>query len=67
TNSMCFRRKWSSVRRRYSEFVWLRQSLQQNGLVIELPKLPPWMPFFHLRSPEQVALRMKGLQTFLET
>ncbi|KAJ0003546.1 hypothetical protein NQD34_008644 [Periophthalmus magnuspinnatus] len=66
TNSMCFRKKWSSVRRRYSEFVWLRQSLQQNALIIELPKLPPWLPFFHLRSPEQVALRMKGLQMFLE-
>uniref|UniRef100_A0A3B3ZQU2 PX domain-containing protein n=1 Tax=Periophthalmus magnuspinnatus TaxID=409849 RepID=A0A3B3ZQU2_9GOBI len=67
TNSMCFRKKWSSVRRRYSEFVWLRQSLQQNALIMyELPKLPPWLPFFHLRSPEQVALRMKGLQMFLE-
>ncbi|KAK7898541.1 hypothetical protein WMY93_019394 [Mugilogobius chulae] len=41
TNSMCFRKKWSSVRRRYSEFVWLRQSLEQNALVIDLPKLPP--------------------------
>ncbi|XP_072303243.1 sorting nexin-10B-like [Eucyclogobius newberryi] len=67
TNSMCFRKKWSSVRRRYSEFVWLRHSLEQNALIIELPKLPPWMPFFHLRGPEQVAHRMKGLQMFLET
>lgn len=66
TNSMCFRRKSSSVRRRYKEFVWLRQSLEQNALIIELPKLPPWKPFFHLSSPEQVALRMKGLQSFLE-
>uniref|UniRef100_A0A8C6T947 Sorting nexin 10a n=1 Tax=Neogobius melanostomus TaxID=47308 RepID=A0A8C6T947_9GOBI len=67
TNSMCFRRKSSSVRRRYREFVWLRQSLLQNALIIELPKLPPWKPFFHLSSPEQVTMRMKGLQTFLET
>lgn len=67
TNSMCFRRKSSSVRRRYREFVWLRQSLEQNALIIELPKLPPWKPFFHLRSAEQVNTRMRGLQSFLET
>ncbi|CAL9691090.1 unnamed protein product [Knipowitschia caucasica] len=66
TNSMCFRRKWSSVRRRYSEFVWLRRSLEQNALIMELPKLPPWRPFFHLRGPDQLLLRMKGLQSFLE-
>lgn len=67
TNSMCFRRKTSSVRRCYKEFVWLRHRLEQNALFIELPKLPPWKPFFHLSSPEQVAMRMTGLQTFLET
>ncbi|XP_047461356.1 sorting nexin-10A [Mugil cephalus] len=66
TNSMCFRKKTSCVRRRYSEFVWLRHCLGQNALIIELPKLPPWNPFFSLRNPEQVNRRMKGLQEFLE-
>uniref|UniRef100_A0A8V8TMW7 Sorting nexin 10 n=1 Tax=Homo sapiens TaxID=9606 RepID=A0A8V8TMW7_HUMAN len=30
TNSMCFTMKTSCVRRRYREFVWLRQRLQNN-------------------------------------
>ncbi|KAJ7991564.1 hypothetical protein DPEC_G00285180 [Dallia pectoralis] len=66
TNSMCFRRKTSCVRRRYSEFVWLRRRLQDNALLMELPKLPPWNPFFSLNNPYQVNERMKGLQEFLE-
>ncbi|XP_019735964.1 sorting nexin-10A [Hippocampus comes] len=67
TNSMCFRKKASTVRRRYREFVWLRRSLEQNALIIEIPKLPPWNPFFSLRNVEQVRQRMKGLQEFLAT
>ncbi|XP_071356105.1 sorting nexin-10A isoform X2 [Trachinotus anak] len=67
TNSMCFRKKTSCVRRRYSEFVWLRHCLEQNALIMELPKLPPWNPFFSLRNTEQVSHRMKGLREFLES
>ncbi|XP_019946068.1 sorting nexin-10A isoform X6 [Paralichthys olivaceus] len=66
TNSMCFRKKTSCVRRRYSEFVWLRHCLEQNALTIEVPKLPPWNPFFSLKNTEQVSQRMNGLQEFLE-
>ncbi|XP_036372123.1 sorting nexin-10A [Megalops cyprinoides] len=66
TNSMCFRRKTSCVRRRYREFVWLRQRLQFNAVLLELPKLPPWNPFFSLNNPLQVKQRMEGLQQFLE-
>ncbi|KAL2080433.1 hypothetical protein ACEWY4_024226 [Coilia grayii] len=68
TNSMCFRKKTSCVRRRYSEFVWLRQRLQNNTLLIDfsLPKLPPRNPFFSHSNSWQVAERMKGLQKFLE-
>ncbi|XP_029938209.1 sorting nexin-10A [Salarias fasciatus] len=66
TNSMCFRKKTSYVRRRYSDFVWLRQCLAQNALIIDLPKLPPWNPFFSLKNSHQVTQRMKGLQEFLE-
>uniref|UniRef100_A0A3Q3BL97 Sorting nexin 10a n=1 Tax=Kryptolebias marmoratus TaxID=37003 RepID=A0A3Q3BL97_KRYMA len=66
TNSMCFRKKSSCVRRRYSEFVWLRHCLEQNALMMQLPKLPPWNPFFSLKRKEQVNQRMKGLQEFLE-
>ncbi|XP_061597901.1 sorting nexin-10A [Cololabis saira] len=66
TNSMCFRKKTSCVRRRYSEFVWLRDCLERNALIMELPKLPPWNPFFSLKNKEQVKQRMTGLQEFLE-
>ncbi|KAK1880055.1 Sorting nexin-10A [Dissostichus eleginoides] len=67
TNSMCFRKKSSCVRRRYSEFVWLRHCLEQNALIIELPKLPSWNPFFSSKNPGQVAQRMKGFEEFLES
>ncbi|KAF7660391.1 hypothetical protein LDENG_00282580 [Lucifuga dentata] len=66
TNCICFRKKTSCVRRRYSEFVWLRHRLEQNALVIDLPKLPPKNLFFSLKNTEQVMKRMKGLQDFLE-
>uniref|UniRef100_A0AAY4BEG3 PX domain-containing protein n=2 Tax=Denticeps clupeoides TaxID=299321 RepID=A0AAY4BEG3_9TELE len=66
TNSMCFWRKRSCVRRRYSEFVWLRHKLQENALLMDLPKLPPGTPFFSSRNSSHVAERMKGLQQFLE-
>ncbi|MCJ8746555.1 hypothetical protein PDJAM_G00143120 [Pangasius djambal] len=38
TNSMCFQKKTSCVRRRYSEFVWLRQRLQDNALLVPVAK-----------------------------
>lgn len=34
TDSVCFTKKISSVRRRYSEFVWLRQKLQANSMLM---------------------------------
>ncbi|KAJ8365976.1 hypothetical protein SKAU_G00148070 [Synaphobranchus kaupii] len=66
TNSMYFRKKVSCVRRRYSEFVWLRQRLQYNAVLMDLPKLPPWNPFFSLRNPLQLKERIEGLQKFLD-
>ncbi|XP_077667475.1 sorting nexin-10 isoform X3 [Eretmochelys imbricata] len=36
TNSMCFTRKTSCVRRRFREFVWLRQRLQKNAVLLIL-------------------------------
>ncbi|MBN3298071.1 SNXAA protein, partial [Amia calva] len=66
TNSMCFRKKTSCVRRRYSEFVWLRQRLQNNALLIDLPELPSRNPFFSLNNTQQIEQRMEGLRIFLE-
>lgn len=34
---MCFRKKTSSVRRRYNDFVWLRNSLENNALIMYVP------------------------------
>ncbi|XP_071397123.1 sorting nexin-10B [Centroberyx affinis] len=67
TNSVCFTKKISCVRRRYSEFVWLRQKLQANSLLmVQLPELPSKNPFFSLNNAQQITDRMKGLQKFLE-
>ncbi|KAF3691840.1 Sorting nexin-10B [Channa argus] len=67
TDSVCFTKKISCVRRRYSEFVWLRQKLQKNSLLmIQLPELPPKNPFFCLNNAQQIAERIAGLQKFLE-
>uniref|UniRef100_A0A8C6WKA4 Sorting nexin 10b n=1 Tax=Neogobius melanostomus TaxID=47308 RepID=A0A8C6WKA4_9GOBI len=67
TDSVCFTKKISSVRRRYSEFVWLRKKLEANSLLmINLPVLPPKNPFFSLNNARQITERMKGLQRFLE-
>ncbi|KAG5271548.1 hypothetical protein AALO_G00181270 [Alosa alosa] len=68
TNSLAFNRKSSCVRRRFSEFVWLRQKLQENTLLlVNLPQLPPKNPFFSLNNGQQINTRMKGLQQFLQT
>ncbi|KAM9353910.1 sorting nexin-10B [Symphorus nematophorus] len=67
TDSVCFTKKISSVRRRFSEFVWLRQKLQANSmLMVQLPELPPKNPFFSLNNAQQITERIKGLQKFLE-
>nr|ACQ59072.1 Sorting nexin-10 [Anoplopoma fimbria] len=67
TNSVCFTKKISIVRRRFSEFVWLRQKLQANSqLMVQLPELPPKNIFFSMNNGQQITERMKGLQKFLE-
>ncbi|CAJ0943348.1 unnamed protein product, partial [Ranitomeya imitator] len=78
TNSMCFTVKTSRVRRRFREFVWLRQKLQSNAVLIYtmyslffplcfsvLPELPPKIPFFNINNAHTVEQRVRGLQAFL--
>ncbi|CAN2389792.1 tooth eruption [Pristimantis euphronides] len=65
TNSMCFTVKTSRVRRRFREFVWLRQKLKSNALLIDLPELPPKIPFFNINNAQTVAQRIRGLQEFM--
>ncbi|NXQ28969.1 SNX10 protein, partial [Alaudala cheleensis] len=65
TNSICFTRKTSCVRRRYREFVWLRQRLQSNAVLIQLPELPSKTPFFNMNNPNHVDHRRQGyIKTF---
>ncbi|XP_049336555.1 sorting nexin-10B [Astyanax mexicanus] len=67
TNSLAFNKKSSCVRRRYSEFVWLRQKLHDNALLLaHIPELPPKNPFFSLNNARQITARMEGLRFFLE-
>ncbi|XP_078391311.1 sorting nexin-10B [Cetorhinus maximus] len=66
TNSMCFTKKTSCVRRRYREFAWLRQRLQDNAVLISLPEFPPKSPFFSANNAQHVEQRRQGLQEFLE-
>ncbi|XP_057690541.1 sorting nexin-10B [Corythoichthys intestinalis] len=67
TNSVFFTKKISRVRRRFSEFVWLRQRLQANSMLMaQVPQLPPKNPFFSLNNAQQISDRMAGLQSFLE-
>ncbi|XP_066440619.1 sorting nexin-10 [Eleutherodactylus coqui] len=65
TNSMCFTVKTSRVRRRFREFVWLRQKLQSNALLTNLPELPPKIPFFNISNAQNVEQRIRGLQEFM--
>nr|XP_036846447.1 sorting nexin-10 isoform X1 [Manis javanica] len=65
TNSICFTMKTSCVRRRYREFVWLRQRLQSNALLVQLPELPSKNLFFNMNNRQHVDQRRQGLEDFL--
>ncbi|XP_031550166.1 sorting nexin-10-like [Actinia tenebrosa] len=69
TNNIAFSRKNSSVRRRYSDFIWLRNKLcttEINGFASEfvVPNLPPKRLFGRF-EPKFVHSRMQGLKDFL--
>ncbi|XP_038626916.1 sorting nexin-10 isoform X2 [Tachyglossus aculeatus] len=63
---MCFTMKTSCVRRRFKEFVWLRERLQSNALLIQLPELPSKTPFFNINNRQHVDQRRQGLEDFLK-
>lgn len=67
TTSKAFIIPQSSVRRRYSEFVWLRNYLgKQNDIFsrVKTPKLPP-KKLVGKNNPDFIQSRMRGLQKFL--
>ncbi|XP_029954832.1 sorting nexin-11 [Salarias fasciatus] len=65
TNSKAFTAKTSCVRRRYSEFVWLRKKMQKNAGLVPVPDLPG-KSFFSFSNEDFLERRRKGLQLFLE-
>lgn len=65
TNSKAFTAKTSCVRRRYSEFVWLRKKLQKNAGLVPVPDLPG-KSFFSFSNEDFLEARRKGLQAFLD-
>eukprot|EP00794_Sanderia_malayensis_P005486 gene5486-6171_t len=68
TNSKAFTLSRSSVRRRYSDFVWLRKWLSENNegfsSIRKTPSLPPKKILGRFED-EFIEERMKGLQRFL--
>ncbi|XP_037319603.2 sorting nexin-11 [Pungitius pungitius] len=65
TNSKAFTAKTSCVRRRYSEFVWLKKKLQKNSGLVPVPELPGKY-FFFFSNEDFLERRRKGLQAFLD-
>ncbi|XP_029620116.1 nestin isoform X1 [Salmo trutta] len=65
TNSKSFTAKTSCVRRRYSEFVWLKKRMQKNTGLVPVPDLPS-KSFFSFSGEDFLEKRRKGLQSFLD-
>lgn len=65
TNSRAFTAKTSCVRRRYSEFVWLKKKIQKNTGLVPVPDLPK-KSFFSFINDDFIERRRKGLQSFLD-
>nr|XP_057924427.1 sorting nexin-11 isoform X1 [Doryrhamphus excisus]XP_057924428.1 sorting nexin-11 isoform X1 [Doryrhamphus excisus] len=65
TNSKAFTAKTSCVRRRYSEFVWLKKKLQKNAGLVPVPDLPG-KSFFSFSNEDFLERRRHGLQVFLD-
>ncbi|XP_061564590.1 sorting nexin-11 [Cololabis saira] len=65
TNSKAFTAKTSCVRRRYSEFAWLKKKLQKNAGLVPVPDLPG-KSFFSFTNEDFLESRRKGLQVFLD-
>ncbi|XP_054611247.1 sorting nexin-11 isoform X2 [Dunckerocampus dactyliophorus] len=65
TNSKAFTAKTSCVRRRYSEFVWLKRKLQKNAGLVPVPDLPG-KSFFSFSNEDFLERRRHGLQVFLD-
>ncbi|PVU99979.1 hypothetical protein BB559_000237 [Furculomyces boomerangus] len=65
TNIPSFKFKNSSVRRRYSEFEWFRETLKNEVPGVNIPQLPGKV-FTNRFSEEVIEARREGLETFLQ-
>ncbi|KAJ1677871.1 Sorting nexin-3 [Spiromyces aspiralis] len=65
TNIPAFRYKYSSVRRRYSDFEWLRDQLEQETTRVNIPMLPGKV-FTNRFLDEVIESRREGLERFLQ-
>jgi len=65
TTSKAFTLAQSHVRRRYSDFVWLRNWLERHTSIGSTPRLPP-KKIIGRFDDEFLEIRMKGLQKFLK-
>ncbi|KXS19346.1 putative sorting nexin Snx3 [Gonapodya prolifera JEL478] len=64
TNIPAFKLKQSSVRRRYSDFEWLRDALERETTRVNIPSLPGKV-LFNKFSDEVIEQRRSALERFL--
>ena len=65
TNIPAFKVKQSSVRRRYSEFEYFRDILEQETVRVTIPPLPGKV-FTNRFTDEVIEHRREGLERFLQ-
>ncbi|KAJ2732588.1 Sorting nexin-3 [Coemansia sp. BCRC 34962] len=66
TNIPLFKLEHSLVKRRYSDFVWLRKQLTKESERVTLPPLPPKVFFYQSLAKDVLKLRQEKLQIFLQ-
>ncbi len=65
TNIPAFKLKASRVRRRYSDFEWLRDALERETTRISMPPLPGKV-FRNRFDPDVIEKRRAGLERFIQ-
>jgi sorting nexin-3/12 len=65
TNLPSFKFNESSVRRRYSDFEWLKDALERESTRVNIPSLPGKV-FTNRFSDEVIETRRRGLERFLQ-
>lgn len=65
TNIPAFKIKRSSVRRRYSDFEWLRDTLERESNRVNIPPLPGKV-FTNRFTEEVIEARREGLERFIQ-